>query len=292
VVDHLGARPRVDQEDVSDVDSGQVASADGTAIGYLSVGVGPPLLVLHGAMQSALSQRDLALALADRFTVVLADRRGRGSSGPFGDWSLAREVDDVAALRAATAASRALGVSSGALILLNAALAQPFEALALFEPPLLPAGEAPAGLVERLEAELGRGDVRAALVTGMRGARMGPGLVRALPRPLLERMTATMMDRGGDVPSFRELAPTLPYDSRIVAECAVTADRYRAVTAPTLLLGGARSGGWLKRALSTLESTLPDVRRVEIPGIDHGGTENADRRGKPALVASALDSFR
>ena len=35
-------------------------------------------------MQSGLSQRDLAEALADRFTVVLPDRRGRGASGPFG----------------------------------------------------------------------------------------------------------------------------------------------------------------------------------------------------------------
>jgi pimeloyl-ACP methyl ester carboxylesterase len=277
---------------VTEVDSGQAVSADGTAIGYRAVGTGPALLVLHGAMQSALSQRDLALRLADRHTVVLADRRGRGASGPFGAWSLDREVEDVAALRAATGASRAFGVSSGALILLNAALSQPFEALALFEPPLLPAGEAPAGLVERLEAELGRGDVPAALVTGMRGARMGPGLVRRLPRPLLERMTSAMMDRdGGELPTFRELAPTLPYDSRIVVECAGTSERYRAVTAPTLLLGGARSGRWLKHALSTLERTLPDVRRAEIPGIDHGGTENADRRGKPALVADALAPF-
>jgi hypothetical protein len=63
------------------------------------------------------------------------------------------------------------------------------------------------------------------------------------------------------------------------------------VTAPTLLLGGGRSGRWLGHALSTLERTLPDVRRTEIPGIDHGGTENADRRGKPALVAAALRSF-
>ena len=198
----------------------------------------------------------------------------------------------MAALRAATGATRAFGVSSGALILLNAALAQPFEALALFEPPLLPAGEAPIGLVERLEAELGRGDVPAALVTGMRGARMGPGFVRRLPRPLLERMTAAMMDRdAGELPTFRELAPTLPYDSRVIVECAGTAERYRAVASSTLLLGGARSGRWLEQALSTLERTLPDVRRVELPGIDHGGTENADRRGKPALVASALTSF-
>ena len=72
---------------------------------------------------------------------------------------------------------------------------------------------------------------------------------------------------------------------------AGTAVRDRGVTAPTLLLGGARSGRWLKQALSTLERTLPDVRRAEIPGIDHGGTENADRRGKPALVADALAPF-
>jgi pimeloyl-ACP methyl ester carboxylesterase len=277
---------------MTDVDTGQAVSADGTTIGYRLVGAGPPLLVLHGAMQLGLSQRDLARALADRFTVVLADRRGRGASGPFGDWTLAREVEDVAALRAATGATRAFGVSSGALILLNAALSQPFEALALFEPPLLPAGESPARLVEQLEAELARGDVPAALVTGMRGGRMGPGFVRRLPRPLLERMTAAMMDRdSGELPTFRELAPALPYDFRVVADCAGTAERYRAVTAPTLLLGGGRSGRWLKQALSTLERTLPDVRRTEIPGIDHGGTENADRRGKPALVAAALRSF-
>jgi pimeloyl-ACP methyl ester carboxylesterase len=277
---------------MTEVDSAAAVSADGTAIGYHLIGAGPPLLVLHGAMQSALSQRDLATALADRFTVVLPDRRGRGASGPFGDWSLAREVEDVAAVRAATGAASAVGVSSGALILLNAALSEPFERLALFEPPLLGAGEAPAGLVVRLEQELARGDVAAALVTGMRGARMGPALVRALPRPLLQRMTAAMMDRGGgDLPSFRELAATLPCDSRVVAECAGTADRYRAVTAPTLLVGGSRSARYLKTALSTVEGVLPDARRVEIAGIDHGGTENADRRGKPALVAAELTAF-
>jgi pimeloyl-ACP methyl ester carboxylesterase len=277
---------------MTDVDGATAVSADGTTIGYRLIGAGPPLLVLHGSMQSALSQRDLATELADRFTVVLPDRRGRGASGPVGDWSLAREVEDVAAVRAVTGAASAVGVSSGALILLNAALAEPFERLVLFEPPLFPAGAAPAGLVEQLERELARGDVAAALVTGMRGAQMGPAALRALPRPLLQRMTTAMMDRaGGDLPSFRELAATLPYEFRIVTECAGTAERYRAVTAPTLLLGGGRSRRYLKNALSTLEGVLPDVRRAEIAGIDHGGTENVDRRGKPALVAAGMATF-
>ena len=54
-------------------------SADGTTIGYLTVGDGPPLTILHGAMQSGWSQLDLAMLLADRHTVHLVDRRGRGA---------------------------------------------------------------------------------------------------------------------------------------------------------------------------------------------------------------------
>jgi pimeloyl-ACP methyl ester carboxylesterase len=121
---------------------------------------------------------------------------------------------------------------------------------------------------------------------------MGPAFIRRLPRPLLERMTAAMMDRtDGGIPSFRELASTLPYDGRIVAERAGSADRYAAVTVPTLLLGGGRSPTYLKTALAALDRTLPDVRRVEIPGVGHGVTENADRRGKPDLVAAELRRF-
>jgi alpha-beta hydrolase superfamily lysophospholipase len=129
-------------------------------------------------------------------------------------------------------------------------------------------------------------------VTGMRAAQMGPAFIRKLPRPLLERMTAAMMNRtDDDLPSFRELAPTLPYDGRIVDARAESVDRYAAVSAPTLLLGGGRSPAYLKTALAALDRTLPDVRRVEIPGVDHGVTEKAARRGKPALVAAELRRF-
>jgi hypothetical protein len=102
-----------------------------------------------------------------------------------------------------------------------------------------------------IDAQLARGDVPAALVTGMRAAQMGPAFIRKLPRPLLERMTAAMMDRtGGGLPSFRELASTLPYDGRIVDARAESVDRYAAVTAPTLLLGGSKSRPYLKTALA------------------------------------------
>lgn len=278
---------------MTEVDSGTVVSGDGTVIGYRRVGSGPALLVLHGAMQSALSQRDLARALGDRFSVVLPDRRGRGASGPFGpDWSLQREVEDVSALLAGTGARCAVGVSSGSIILLNAALSEGFEKLVLFEPPLVVDGSASLDWVPEAEEQLARGDIPAALVSGMRGARMGPALIRKLPRGLMERGAASMMDKtDGDVLSMRELAPTLPYDGRLVEQTADDVERYRAVTVPTLLLGGSKSPKYLQTALSALERVLPDVRRVELKGADHGVTENADRRGSPDRVAAEILRF-
>ena len=62
--------------------TGAVTSADGTEIGYLRLGRGPAVVVLHGSNESAASHTQLAQALASEFTVYLPDRRGRGLSGP------------------------------------------------------------------------------------------------------------------------------------------------------------------------------------------------------------------
>ena len=66
----------------AEMTTGSVLSKDGTRIGYLRVGRGPAVVLLHGSNESARSHTQLALALADTFTVYLPDRRGRGLSGP------------------------------------------------------------------------------------------------------------------------------------------------------------------------------------------------------------------
>jgi len=115
-----------------------VTSKDGTAISYRQLGSGPGLVLIQGAMGSAQTYMELARDLADTFTVILPERRGRGLSGPIGDgYSIRKEVEDLEALLARTGASNVFGLSSGALILLETARTSAAIGKAvIFEPPL------------------------------------------------------------------------------------------------------------------------------------------------------------
>ena len=66
-----------------------VQSADGTTISYLSLGSGPAVIVIPGALSLASDYTAFARALAENFTVYTIERRGRGLSGPQGnDYSI------------------------------------------------------------------------------------------------------------------------------------------------------------------------------------------------------------
>ncbi|MFC5833360.1 alpha/beta fold hydrolase [Nonomuraea insulae] len=266
-------------------------SADGTAISYQEVGRGPGLVILHGAMQTGHSQIELARALSEDFTCYLPDRRGRGSSGPAGPGhGLQREVEDLAALIGATGAPYAAGVSSGAIITLRTLLVRPeLRKAVVFEPPLFLDGSDPARCLPRLEREIAAGRTSAALVTGMKAARLGPPIFNLMPRALLELLTGMMLKSQGG--TFADLAPTLRQDIQVVGEAAGDLTAYREVKAEVLLLGGSRSPAYLRSALSELERVLPRARRVEMKGLDHSATSNAAERGRPEQVADEIRRF-
>lgn len=80
----------------------------------------------------------------------------------------------------------------------------------------------------------------------------------------------------------------------LLAELAGTVDAFGAVPADVLLLGGSKGLPFLKPALDALEQTLPHSRRVEFPGLDHGGSSdpgNPNRGGRPEIVAGEIRSF-
>jgi pimeloyl-ACP methyl ester carboxylesterase len=278
--------------------TGAVVSKDGTTIGYRQLGRGPGLVVLHGAMESAQSHMQLAEALADSYTVYLPDRRGRGLSGPYGSGDgVQQDVEDMDALLTKTGAHDVFGVSSGAIISLQAALTLPaIRRAAIFEPPLMFNGSAPTAWLTRFDNELAQGKVAAAMITGMKGAEMGPPMLNLIPRWLLERMTTMMMasedkKASGDDVTMRMLAPTLHYDFQLVIEMEGALETFRAMRAEVLLLGGSKSPAYLTRAVDTLEKVLPHVTRVEFPGLGHEASGNTDRRGQPERVAQELRRF-
>jgi pimeloyl-ACP methyl ester carboxylesterase len=60
-----------------------VRPKDGTTIVFERTGAGPPLIIVDGALcwRESGPARKVAAELADRFTVITYDRRGRGESG-------------------------------------------------------------------------------------------------------------------------------------------------------------------------------------------------------------------
>lgn len=272
--------------------TGFVTSKDGTAIGYRQLGQGPGLVILHGGMESIQNHMQLAEALADTYTVYLPDRRGRGLSGPYGkNYGVQREVEDLEALLTKTSAHDIFGLSSGAIILLHAALTLPtIRKAVIFEPPLFNVTD---DWLPRFDKEIAEGKVAAALATSTKGTQMWG---HTMPRWLLELATKMSMAsedkkaKGNDV-TMRKLVPTLHYDAQLIIESKEAMESFRAIPADVLLMGGSLSPDFLKAGLDALEKTLPNAQRVEIPGAGHGASGNTNRGGKPVLVAQALRRF-
>lgn len=285
------------------LETAAVTSRDGTTIGYRRLGAGPGLVVLHGAMESSRSHLQLAEALADAFTVYLPDRRGRGLSGPYPvGYSVRTDIEDMAALLSETGAQYVFGVSSGAIIWLFAALELPgIHKAAIFEPPLLIDETKSPPLMRRFDEEIAQGRVAAALITGMKAARLAPPVFDRIPRWLLERMTQAMLaseDKRAapDDVTMRMLAPTLHYDFALVLGSQGALDRFAAITADVLLLSGTASPAFLQASVDALERVLPRAKRVRLAGLGHSASGNAadpmtGRGADPVRVALELRRF-
>ncbi|NNC12360.1 alpha/beta hydrolase [Planctomonas sp. JC2975] len=278
-----------------------VASADGTPIEYFSVGTGPAIIIVHGSMQSAGSQRDLAGLLAGDFTVQLINRRGRGASGPYPEldrYDSGIDVADVEAVVAATGAVGLLGISSGAVIAAEVGRRHPELRVALFEPPFIVGGSLDVdAFMPRFDREVASGDVPSLMVTAMLGAQMGPGFLRLFPRRMLRSLTEKMLasDAAKPVPEagahLSELAGSLPYEFAIIREHVDRIEDFAAMRNPLLLVSGAKSAKYLRRSVAELERRNPAATVRILQGADHSATQNTTDRGRPALVAPLLRTF-
>jgi pimeloyl-ACP methyl ester carboxylesterase len=281
--------------------TGAVNSKDGTAISYRELGHGPGVVMLHGTMESSQSHMQLAKELADAFTIFLPDRRSLTLGFPFAkDYSVRKEIEDLEALLTKTGSHNVFGVSSGGIICLQAALTLPvIRKAAIYEPPLSFTRSFAMATLTRFDKEMAQGKVAAAFITAMTASQMGPPVFRMMPRWLQEWLTDRMMKQqekksaNGGI-TMKTQAPPLHYDFQLVAEMSERLDSFKEITAEVLLLGGNKSPAYLKPVLDSLEKVLPHVKRVEFPGLDHGGSSdsgNFNKRGNPGMVAKELRRF-
>src|SRR3990172_9960656 len=95
-----------------------VTSKDGTTIAFDQTGEGPVVILVDGALQyRAFDQgmAQLADLLAQHFSVLHYDRRGRGDSTDTQPYAVEREIEDIEAIIDEAGGSASLyGISSGA----------------------------------------------------------------------------------------------------------------------------------------------------------------------------------
>ena len=276
---------------------GAVTSCDGTRIGFQRIGRGPGLVLVQGAMGTARNYDELARDLAGTFTVYLPDRRGRGMSPkPYAaGHRIARDVEDVDAVLAEAETSQVFGLSSGAMIVLEAARTLPRVArAAVYEPPFY-AGGVPSDRIARFNAEVAAGDLASALVTAGGIVGLSPLPVRLLPKRFTRLLTGALIRRSDrrskGYASLRELIPAMRYDFAVVAEMNGRMEGLRSLAKPMLLLSANESPAYLRQAVRAVTDMLGDARHVEFAGLDHSGAWNRDRGGHPGIVAEALRSF-
>lgn len=239
-----------------------VASADGTRIAYERDGEGAPVVVIGGIFCDRQRTADLAGHLAEWFSVINYDRRGRGESGDTRPYAVEREIEDLAALiDAAGGTAMVYGHSSGAGLALNAAAkGLPITRLVLHEPPYGPDDTASRTsartLAERVRSAIDADREGDAIAHFLDALGLAPHIVAALRTN----------------PAMLAVARTMPYDFEVMGDFSggtVPEQLVRAVRIPTLVLAGGASPDFFRHTAERIVSLLPDGVQTLIEEHDH-----------------------
>ncbi|MEU3393889.1 alpha/beta fold hydrolase [Streptomyces albidoflavus] len=251
-----------------------VVSRDGTPIVHETRGSGPALVLVGGAMTTREHAARLAGLLADSFTVVTYDRRGRGRSGDTRPYAVRREVEDLAEVIRAVGGPAALyGVSSGAALALHAAVGPAVSRVALYEPPFTVGGADPSrreAYRSRLVALLAADDRGGAVELFMTHIGLPPELIAGA------RQSPAW-------PGLEAVAPTLAYDDALLGDGAPPLDRLALVSVPALVMAGSASPPAMTEAARAVAEALPDGTYRELDRQSHDVA--------PEAVAAALREF-
>ncbi|MEW2141902.1 alpha/beta hydrolase [Micromonospora vinacea] len=263
-----------------------VESADGTRLVVRRLGVGDPVVLVHGSGGGLHSWAAVAEHLALDHEVWLPARRGYGPSDvPAGAKSFRAETADLIAVievarRSSGRPVHLVGASYGATLALHTTSADPRDvrSLAIFEPPLYAAGAEIVPLLDRYRAAFERDD------TGAMAAALN-GVTR-VPAEIVAAMAAGAENRLPDPVESRRSAVGWLHDLEALAQDSTDLTRWSSIAVPTLLLAGADTWEPMPTTMNALARTIPAARHVVWPGQSHFVTMTA-----PALVADELRQF-
>ncbi|MCU1552014.1 MAG: hydrolase [Glaciihabitans sp.] len=255
-----------------------VVSKDGTAIAYDLAGSGPALILVDGALcsRSFGPMPDLSKHLQSNFTVYNYDRRGRGDSGNVLPYSPEREVEDLAALVDAAGGSAFLvGLSSGGGLTLRAAAAGVnAPKIAVYETPYMvdPEHKTPSDMQGDLDRFIAKDDRAGALRYFM---------VDMVGQPAFSMIFMRAMSKVWK--QLKAVAPTLPYDARVMDNFVPNLESFAGISQPALVMRGGKAAGWMTRAVESLAKTLPHSTYKVLPKQTH--------QVKSSAIAPSLIEF-
>ena len=245
----------------------------GPQIHITTHGKGPVVVLVHGAMTTSAETWARQLPLAERWTLVIPDRRGFEPNPPVERSDFEADAADIAPLLGAGA--HLVGHSYGAMCALFAAALRPqaVRSLTVIEPPAL---------------SLGRGhpEVEAQIVDFVERRRETDP--EKFMRCFLERMGAPTDRIPSPLPEGLERRVRLSMNERPPWEVQIPADALQRAGFPVLVVSGNQSptSEMLCDRLTAL--LAPNARRLTLEGTGHV----VQRSGPPfndALEAFFLD---
>lgn len=258
-------------------------SIDGTMLSYETVGSGPSVIIVPGALEEIENFREFAQELSHAFTVHTIDRRGHGESGPQGEsYSIETECQDIKALQSLTKATYMFGHSFGGFVALEVARNNPaFAGVAVYEPGVSIDGSINVVWVDRCRAELTANKPHEAFTSFAQGVNPQSAM---MPRWIFKQILRLVMKPAERAQKYRLLPTAIP-EHQEEARLNNTYQSYGEITAPVLLMRGS-SGVMPKQTQAKLGAAITNVKEVELKGLDHFGPEQ-----KPAVVAAAVVDF-
>lgn len=259
-----------------------VTSTRGNMITYDTIGNGPGLIVVHGALSDITEYTELAIALSGRFSVHLLQRRDREAQEAH--YSIKDDCSDLMAVQQVTGAAFLFGHSYGGLVALEAvANDNPFKKVSVYEP-----GVSLGGNWEWLnsyETAMAHQQFRKAFTAFVQG--MGHSPLTKAPS-WLANLVLRLAIKGEEWQLKKSLLASNFREHLEVKRLEGSYRKYAMLSIPVLLMGGKASPDFIPGMLSTLKQTIPQAKVLLLSKLHHLSPTNHEG---PAMVAESLITF-